>query len=90
MCRYEAKKTETDDAMEIDGTPAEGEGEFGFVTLDRTHTLSSFRAYADWAKRLHFGLKQQVPLPPGNKARHTLADQFSPTMMPVLKSTSAT
>ncbi len=31
-----------------------GENEFGFVTVDRTHTLKSFASYADWAKALHF------------------------------------
>ena len=35
------------------------EGEFGFVTLDRTHTLTSFEAYAKWAKALHFGVPYQ-------------------------------
>lgn len=40
--------------------PEEGAGgphhheEFGFVTLDRTHTLKSFASYADWVKALHF------------------------------------
>jgi len=33
---------------------AAAESEFGFVTLDRTHTLKSFASYADWAKALHF------------------------------------
>lgn len=27
------------------------------MTLDRTHTLTSFAAYADWAKCLHFGIR---------------------------------
>ena len=35
----------------------DGEGEFGFVTLDRTHTLKSFAAYADWVKAMHFNIK---------------------------------
>ena len=43
--------------------PDEIDGEFGFVTLDRTHTLTSFEAYAKWAKALHFGLDfNKVPL----------------------------
>lgn len=29
-------------------------GEFGFVTLDKKHTLRSFAAYADWVKSVHF------------------------------------
>jgi hypothetical protein len=37
----------------------ENSGEFGFVTLDRKHTLKSFAAYADWAKAMHFS----SPLP---------------------------
>ena len=28
--------------------------EFGFVTMDKPHTLRSFAAYADWMKALHF------------------------------------
>ena len=28
--------------------------EFGFVTMDKAHTLRSFAAYADWMKALHF------------------------------------
>ena len=36
-----------------------GESEFGFVTVDRTHTLKSFASYADWVKALHFS----EPLP---------------------------
>ncbi len=60
MRRYTRPDEETvDDAA---ATPGEGEGkgdaaaesEFGFVTLDRTHTLKSFASYADWAKALHF------------------------------------
>lgn len=41
-----------------DGTSAADEmthcGEFGFVTLDKKHTLRSFAAYADWVKSVHF------------------------------------
>lgn len=44
----------------MEGNTPEGEGEFGFVTLDRTHTLSSFEAYAHWAKGLHFGTKSPM------------------------------
>jgi hypothetical protein len=32
----------------------EHHNDFGFVTLDRPHTLGSFKAYADWVKALHF------------------------------------
>ena len=28
--------------------------EFGFVTMEKPHTLRSFAAYADWMKSLHF------------------------------------
>ena len=28
--------------------------EFGFVTMEKPHTLRSFAAYADWMKALHF------------------------------------
>ncbi|KAK9803401.1 hypothetical protein WJX72_006240 [[Myrmecia] bisecta] len=53
--RYDAKKPDMpdDDTFE---EHEEDDGEFGFVTLDRTHTLKSFAAYADWVKSCHFGI----------------------------------
>lgn len=60
--------------MDASENPGDIDGEFGFVTLDRTHTMTSFEAYAKWAKALHFGLPQEQvrfpcftpppPLPP--------------------------
>jgi hypothetical protein len=38
----------------VDGGGVGHQEEFGFVTMDRTHTLRSFAAYADWVKALHF------------------------------------
>ena len=46
-----------EDTAHVEAGPDEVEGDFGFVTLDRTHTLTSFEAYAKWAKALHFGLQ---------------------------------
>ena len=57
FCRYDAKKPDDEDESHVEGAAPDGDGEFGFVTLDRTHTLTSFEAYAHWAKRLHFGIK---------------------------------
>ena len=51
----EAGELEEDGAEEADAH----EGEFGFVTLDRTHTLKSFTAYAEWAKTLHFSKPEE-------------------------------
>ena len=50
--------------MGADGAAADQElpkdGEFGFMTLDRTHTLKSFNACADWVKQQHFGCKLEA------------------------------
>lgn len=61
--RYGAGKVSS--GANVDGAPAPEEfeengkeeevGEFGFHTLDRTHTLKSFASSADWIKSLHFG-----------------------------------
>ncbi|DBA81611.1 TPA: hypothetical protein ACH3X1_007371 [Trebouxia sp. C0004] len=61
--RYGAGKVSS--GANVDGAPAPEEfeengkeeevGEFGFHTLDRTHTLKSFASSADWVKSLHFG-----------------------------------
>ena len=52
--RYASKNPGAEGSPEADAE-ASKDGEFGFVTLDRTHTLKSFNAYADWVKRTHFG-----------------------------------
>jgi hypothetical protein len=46
----------TADAPEKDGKGEEAysDDEFGFTLTERRHTLRSFKAYAEWAKRLHF------------------------------------
>ncbi len=48
-------------SQRYDRNPGEAEpdnldhhNDFGFVTLDRPHTLDSFKAYADWVKACHF------------------------------------
>ena len=55
-----------------------GEGEFGFVNLEKPHTLRSFAAYADWAKALHFSdPKPEVPQGPSpNKIAGCLCSLF--------------
>lgn len=50
--RYDRGEDAAGDA--VDGGGATHHEEFGFVTVDRTHTLRSFAAYADWVKALHF------------------------------------
>jgi len=45
------RSAESDDEQAADGFDA---GEFAFRVVDRTHTLRSFHAYADWAKARHF------------------------------------
>eukprot|EP00891_Asterochloris_glomerata_P005677 jgi/Astpho2/5677/Aster-02919 len=62
--RYGAGKHSA--GADVDGTPVameevqengvedDEDGDFGFHTMDRSHTLKSFAAYADWAKALHF------------------------------------
>ena len=45
------RSAESDDEQAADGFDA---GEFAFCVVDRTHTLRSFHAYADWAKARHF------------------------------------
>lgn len=59
------------------------DGEFGFVTLDRTHTLTSFEAYAKWAKALHFGL-------PYDKARPSILVILVPSRAVSLNKISCT
>jgi hypothetical protein len=45
--------------------------DFGFVSLDRKHTLRSFSAYADWAKAVHFSTPfasgEGTPSAPGRR-----------------------
>ena len=57
VCRYDARKPDDEDQSHVEVSQDDGEGEFGFVTLDRTHTLKSFAAYADWVKSVHFNIK---------------------------------
>ncbi len=53
---------QVEDQSHVEAGADDVEGDFGFVTLDRTHTLTSFEAYAKWAKALHFGLQfEKVP-----------------------------
>ena len=62
-CRVDAEIPDEDDENHVHAGHEPDEAGFGFVTLDRTHTLASFEAYARWAKRLHFGLKEGKPGP---------------------------
>jgi hypothetical protein len=57
----EAEHTGREEAVEEAAEAEEGEeeqpysdDEFGFLTHDRLHTLRTFRAYCEWAKRRHF------------------------------------
>lgn len=69
--RYGAGKVSS--GANVDGAPLpedveengkeEEVGEFGFHTLDRTHTLKSFASSADWIKSLHFGDPQPTADP---------------------------
>ena len=45
------RSAESDEDEAEDGFDA---GEFAFRVVDRTHTLRSFHAYADWCKQRHF------------------------------------
>ena len=63
--RYTRPDEETvDEEGGGEGKGDAGESEFGFVTVDRSHTLKSFASYADWVKALHFS----EPLP---QVRHS-------------------
>ena len=53
-CRYTSRKPGAEEEGHADAEQPDCNGEFGFVTLDRPHTLKSFRSYAHWAKNLHF------------------------------------
>ena len=44
----------TGDQWDEEHNNADHNSEFGFVTMDKAHTLRSFAAYADWMKALHF------------------------------------
>lgn len=52
------RSAESDEEEAEDGFDA---GEFAFRVVERTHTLRSFHAYADWAKARHF----ESPKPKG-------------------------
>ena len=65
--RYDRGEDAAGDA--VDGGAANHHEEFGFVTVDRTHTLRSFAAYADWVKALHFS---DPPPKVGSAPSHTL------------------
>ena len=54
LCRYSVGSSGATEEQELPK-----EGEFGFTTLDRTHTLKSFNAAADWVKARHFSRDSQ-------------------------------
>ena len=51
LCRYDRG---TGDQWDEEHNNADHNSEFGFVTMEKPHTLRSFAAYADWMKSLHF------------------------------------
>ena len=51
QCRYDRG---TGDQWDEEHNNADHNSEFGFVTMEKPHTLRSFAAYADWMKSLHF------------------------------------
>lgn len=96
----DAEIPDEDDENHVHMGTEPDEAGFGFVTLDRTHTLASFEAYAKWAKQLHFGLKEGHPSPsveeieaefwrivetPGEVSSHYFIHQDRP-MIPCLSS----
>ena len=50
-CRYDRG---TGDQWDEEHNNVDHNSEFGFVTMEKPHTLRSFAAYADWMKALHF------------------------------------
>ena len=61
----------TGDQWDEEHNNVDHNSEFGFVTMDKPHTLRSFAAYADWMKALHFSepppkvrLRVYLELPP--------------------------
>jgi len=49
----------------------EEEDEFGFVTLDKRHTLRSYAAYADWVKAVHFSNTSPQKAPPATPSNQS-------------------
>ena len=62
----DADSSDTDDDVPPDGLV---DGEFAFVVVDRTHTLKSFAAVADWVKAHHFSDPTPEPAPGARKGR---------------------
>jgi hypothetical protein len=71
---------------------AEPEDEFGFTLAERMHTLRTFRAYTDWARRMHFSAlpcnaeikavgskgRASSPQPPAKKPKPDPEQQAAP------------
>ncbi|KAK9803314.1 hypothetical protein WJX73_000542 [Symbiochloris irregularis] len=78
--RYTSKRPGAEEGEEGADKP-DCDGEFGFLTLDKPHTLKSFSSYAKWSKNLHFS----EPLPNGAKEREpkrrrTALEEAEPTV----------
>lgn len=64
--QQQERSAESDEEEAEDGFDA---GEFAFRVVDRTHTLRSFHAYADWVKQRHF--ESPRPKGPSNEKEST-------------------
>lgn len=54
-------------SSEGDSDESDDDGSFGFISLERTHTLKSFSAYSNWLMSIHFS--EPVPTCRGTEAR---------------------
>ena len=94
-----SSSTAADSEDEADGLD---DGEFGFRVVDRTHTLKSFQAYADWVKAIHFqplptgaappteGAARRARAPPPSRPRQPTVEEIEAEFWRIVETPDAT